>query len=154
MTSTRDVIITAFRSVSKPRSIGEIVAHACEECDQLAKSLLPHSFDAVPSAALQANLDGLPLLSPGGLHYYLPAWLLHSLEVPGSVALPFTIGHLTPTAETYASSPEYFEQRFSRFDESQRQAIGLFFVDVTSYQLSDGLGGELHRARDRWPIEA
>jgi hypothetical protein len=99
-------------------------------------------------------LDGLPLLSPDGLHYYLPAWLLHSLEVPGSVALSFTIGHLTPSAETYARSPEYFEQRFSRFDGPQRQAIGLFFVDVIRHQLSDGFGGELDRARERWPIEA
>src|SRR5258708_6653069 len=154
MDSTRDAIIAAFRSVSKPRGVGDIVAHACEECDELAKSLLPHSFDTVPRTVVQANLDGLPLLSPHGLHYYLPAWLLHSLEVPGSVALPFTIGHLTPNAETYATAPAYFEERFSRFDELQRKAIGLFFADVIRYQLSDDFGGELGRARDRWPIEA
>ena len=154
MDNTRDAIITAFRGVAKPRSVGDIVDHACEECDGLAKSLLPHSFDAVPPTAIQANLDGLPLLSPHGLHYYLPAWLLHSLEVPGSVALPFAIAHLTPSAETYARAPEYFEQRFSRFDELQRRAIGLFFADVIRHQLCDGFGGELDRARDRWPIEA
>jgi hypothetical protein len=115
---------------------------------------VPFSFDAVPRTIVEANLDALPLLSPVGFHYYLPAWLLHSLGVPGSVVLPFTVSHLTPSAETYAKAPEYFEERFGRLNDLQRQAIGLFFADVICYQLSDGFGGEIDRARERWPIEA
>jgi hypothetical protein len=154
MHSTRDSIVAAFKNVAKPTSARALAPHACEECNDLAKALLPYSFDAVPHTVIQGNFDGLPLLSAAGFHYYLPAWLLDGLEVPGSSALAWAIVHLTPSAKDLEGTPGYFDQRFAQLDSSQRQALGLFFADVIAYQLFDGSAGELDRARQRWPTEA
>jgi hypothetical protein len=94
--------------------------------------------------------EALPLLSPQGLHHYLPAWLLRALESPGGRVMEFTIYHLSPSRKNIAASESYFAERFAVFDAGQRKAIADFFLDVEAFQLWIGHEGELERAKALW----
>jgi hypothetical protein len=75
--------LAAFRHVQKP-SAGQIVTHECLECDELKNDLHPYDSESVPHRVLDKHLWDLPLLSDDAKQYYLPAWIVRSIDDPQS----------------------------------------------------------------------
>lgn len=151
MSSTVKIIDRAFSNVAKPANARSVAPHECPECDELAEDLLPYSFRGIPGERLEAHFGDLALLGPEGLHYYLPAFLAYALENPDSYVLEFAVIHLTPRKGSLDARPEYFNNRFGRFDSAQRAAIAAFFAEVRHRQLYVAHEGELDRAAELWP---
>jgi hypothetical protein len=73
----------AFRHVRKPEP-AKIASHSCPECDELRSNLQPHDSNTVPAEILDYHRWDLPLLSDDAKQYYLPAWLVSSIDNPQS----------------------------------------------------------------------
>jgi hypothetical protein len=76
------LIVEAFVSAPKP-SLEEIAPHRCSECDELASDLVAFGPFNMPEAVFRRHIWHLPLLSAEAKRYYLPAWLIRSLEIDG-----------------------------------------------------------------------
>ena len=79
----KDEIRAAFRHVDKPDAL-QIAPHECAECDELRNDLHPYDSASVPDAVLDRHVWDLPLLSDEAKQYYLPAWMIRSIEDPES----------------------------------------------------------------------
>jgi len=73
----------AFREVEKPEA-ETITPHECLECDELRRDLHQYDSGNVPDAVLDEHVSDLPLLSDDAKQYYLPAWIVRSIEDPES----------------------------------------------------------------------
>ena len=104
----------------------------------------------VPDKIVEFHHADLPLLSPQGLHYYLPTWLLYSLGHPDSGALESTVFHLTPSEARMLDDPEYWGHRFDAFTTLQREAIRAFFAEVRENGWWEAFDGEFERAEVLW----
>ena len=76
-------VIAAFKSVAKP-SLDQIAPHQCLECDELRVALNPYESMNVPTEVLDGCRWDIPLLSDDAKQYFLPAWLLRSIDEPQS----------------------------------------------------------------------
>jgi hypothetical protein len=106
----RERIRTVFADVPMPER-DAIALHCCCECEALRASFAGRHWSSFDVALLEANYDQLPLLSPEGLAFYLPAYLLHalaSLADPDN-ATDYTVWHLAPTHE--GIDPAYYRAR-------------------------------------------
>ena len=100
-----------------------IARHQCCECEALRAAFAGRHWSTFDAELLEANYDQLPLLSPEGLAFYLPAYLLHALE---SLAAPdnvtdYTIWHLAPTYEEI--DPAYYRARMRALTSEQFAAV-------------------------------
>jgi hypothetical protein len=73
----------AFRRVAKPKR-EDIAPHVCLECDELETALDPYTSENLPDYVFAKHCWDLPLLSDEAKQYYLPAWILRSIETPQS----------------------------------------------------------------------
>ncbi|MCU0806121.1 MAG: hypothetical protein MUF79_13715 [Burkholderiales bacterium] len=129
----RTEVIAAFRQAPRP-ALDEITPHACDECDELRDALHPHEPASVPDAVLDRHRWDLPLLSDESKQYYLPAWLLRSIDAPRSdytEALLFALDSdhrwspKTPyTARQWRVLGSYLAYIESDADEAMGDAIG------------------------------
>ena len=88
------------------------------------------------------------------LHHYLPAYMLYALDHPESDVMMYTVFQLTPSKKNMEKTKGYFDERFGKFNEAQRRAIGAFLRDVRDFQLYDPHEQEFERAAEFWPLEA
>jgi hypothetical protein len=103
-------IRAAFADVPMPERKA-IAQHECCECEALRATFAGRHWSTFDAALLEANYDQLPLLSPEGLAFYLPAYLLHalaSLTEPDNVT-DYTVWHLAPTNDEI--DPAYYRAR-------------------------------------------
>lgn len=106
----RERIRAVFAHVPMPEREA-IAKHRCCECEALRATFAGRHWTAFDAALLEANYDQLPLLSPEGLAFYLPAYLLHalaSLAAPDNVT-DYTVWHLAPTNDEI--DPGYYRAR-------------------------------------------
>jgi len=100
------------------------------------------SFEAVRwwsanNKIIDENYNSLPLLTPTAFHYYLPAFLLRSLErfEPGNRTLAFTIYSLSPTK--ISRKDPWYSARLALFSPEQasviRQFLQLILADETMW---------------------
>ena len=154
MSETRALIREAFAKVPKPIGSREIAPHDCLECNRIVEDFKPYTFDRLPEKILEYRKDSLPLLGPLALQHYLPAYMLYALDHPESDVMMFTVFQLTPNKKNAKKTKKHFEERFGRFSEAQRKAIGAFLKDVRDHQLYDPHEQEFERAAEMWPLEA
>ena len=76
-------VMAAFKSVTKP-SLEDIAPHQCLECDELRVALDPYESLNIPTEVLDKCRWDMPLLSDDAKQYFLPAWLLRSIDEPRS----------------------------------------------------------------------
>ncbi len=76
-------IVEAFEA-EDTLSFEEVTPHRCEECDELAVNLDGLSPLEVQLDLLYHHRWDLPLLSEEAKRYYLPAWMLASIQEPDS----------------------------------------------------------------------
>jgi hypothetical protein len=135
-----------------------IAPHQCCECEALRATFAGRHWSTFDAATLEANYDQLPLLSPEGLAFYLPAYLLHavaSLATPDNVT-DYTIWHLAPTYKEI--DPGYYRARLRVLTPEQFAAVADFLELVASveqlrdaYQdLDEGRARLHHYWQTRW----
>ncbi|HMN45857.1 MAG TPA: hypothetical protein PKE27_14865 [Povalibacter sp.] len=73
----------AFKVSRKPVE-ADIAPHECLECDELRVALAPYEWLNIPDGVLDKHRWDMPLLSDDGKQYYLPAWLIRSINEPES----------------------------------------------------------------------
>lgn len=121
----KQAILEAFATVAYPGDTNI----ASEESMASSGRLLARDFrglraEEVPRGVLVRHRMHLPSFSDAGLHYYLPAYLLATLESGRDLAY-----HVVLELEPWQISLEdvaRFKRRFERYSEAQRSAVCLF----------------------------
>ncbi len=120
--SLKEKVSAAFADVPRPDK-NNIALCPCPECTALTRTLAGVEWRAVTPEVLEATHEQLPLFSPRAFRYFLPAYLLHSLDHFGYDGVcEFTVYALTPGKET-ESSAAYNRERFARFAPEQMDVV-------------------------------
>ena len=118
----KEDVFTAFADVPRPGE-GDITQCDCDECRDVQKTFAEIDWKTASPKVVEENFDKLPLFSPEGLHYFLPAYLLYSLDhFKNDGVCEYTLYHLTPGKET-ESSVAYYRARFAPFTPEQMNIV-------------------------------
>jgi len=118
-------IRAVFADVPMPER-DAIAHHQCCECETLRATFAGRHWSTFDASLLEANYDQLPLLSPEGLAFYLPAYLLHALatlSAPDNVT-DYTVWHLAPTHDEI--DPAYYRARLRALTPEQFAVVADF----------------------------
>ena len=112
----------------------------------VSRFLRGRPWRSLTAADINYLSGSLPLMTPGGVQYYLPGFLTAIIKEPTRVlgsALKSTVWALSPPPFG-TSSQEDFDERISSLTYSQRISIGDFFnyLRFTEFFLSQFLGNE------------
>ncbi len=91
-------IVKAFAEVEQPPK-DNIALHECEECRGVRSDFAKVKWRETSSELLERNYDKIPLFSPAAFNYFLPAYLLYTLnnfDDELSDVCDFTLYALTP----------------------------------------------------------
>ena len=69
----------AFKDLDPPESTN-IALHECEECAGVRQAFANLRWQELDEDFLKENFGVIPLFSPEAFRYYLPAYLLYTLE--------------------------------------------------------------------------
>ena len=116
----KKLVIEAFDSVSKP---SEIVCHDCEECENLRQVFKRSNWRASDSDLIADYAWDLPLLSPEAFRYFLPGWIMATLNewddpFRSDVFQPTIYGKIVPRT----SDNDWLRDRYV-FSKKQKNAI-------------------------------
>jgi len=112
----------------------------------VTRFLRGRSWRSLTAADINYLSGSLPLMTPEGVHYYLPGFLTAIIKEQTQVlgnALKSTVWALSPPPFG-TSSQEDFDERISLLTEPQRSSISNFFeyLRFTEFFLSQFLGSE------------
>lgn len=127
--SFQERMVSVFRNVPYPGD-DDIALHDCSECRQIRDDFRGKTSQFLSDAILERRFDSLPLLSPAAFHYYVPAYMLHSLSHPDSEVASFTFMALG-TAGVDALDLE----RFRLFSREQRDVAVAFLESFKSHEI-------------------
>ncbi len=106
----------------------------CSECARIAKFFKGRSSGGLTVEELCAQHVALSLFTPDAFHYYLPAFMLASLDgyqkgdvIPDAIRFHFECSH---------EMKSHFAVRLSRFSPEQRDAI----IDYLVFMEGKGAG--------------
>lgn len=107
-----------------------LTAHRCGECDALRDNFCEQKWWLVKDCLVDNNYDKLPLFTSVAYHYYLPAFLLRSLDNfnDDSLVLQFVIYSLGPPGAT--ANDRIVRERLSFFSPEQCSIIINFLESV------------------------
>lgn len=124
LAALRERIIKAFANVPYPKE--SLAPHECDECREIREIFAGQKWNAVPSGILADYHDALPLFSPEAFHYFLPAYLIHSVDNFGEnydTTCQFTIYALTPNSKNIKTGLGHWRERFAHFSAEQMDCI-------------------------------
>lgn len=123
--TVRASIARAFARAKPPPDEQIVVAEPREdpECAEIAEAFQGKHWEDVSAAVIQHHADSLPLLTPLAFRYYLPAYMLASLESPRDDFYPddilsFLLFDLVP--------PRRRSARAQLFSADERRAIAAY----------------------------
>lgn len=133
-------IIEAFTDVSYPN--GVIAPHECDKCRKLRKTFYRKNWKTIDSKILEENYSKLPLFSSEAFQYFLPAYLIYSLEnFNDNDVCEFTIYNLSESEKELKENLDfyrkYFQERFGNFTMEQVNSIYEFLSLVESEENED-----------------
>lgn len=115
-------IIEAFENVPYPKS--GIALHECDECRELRESFTGQNWRTISSKIVEKHYGQIPLFSDEAFPYFLPAYLIYSLEnFNDNLVCEFTIYALTPTKKQIRENFDYWKEKFQKFDNKQMDTI-------------------------------
>lgn len=120
-------IIKAFEGVPFPQGI--IALHECEECREVRKTFANKNWKTIEPEILEENFGIIPLFSPEAFHFFLPAFLIYSLEhfSDNDTTCEYTIYAVTPSKETAVKNAiDYWRRKFENFSPEQLNCIYTF----------------------------
>ncbi len=77
------LIKQAFRDVEKPQDETAIAPHPCSDCGELARDLLPYTWETLPRELIERHFDAVPVLGPQALRHYWPGLPSPRIGIPG-----------------------------------------------------------------------
>ena len=113
-------IEAAFSDVEPP-SIGNIIAHDCQECREVERTFRNQNWRNIEPEKIEWAYDKLPLFTSEAFLYFLPAFMIYSLREPESEVCDFLIYGLT----NKKPSDEWWQERYSKFSEAQKSVCNL-----------------------------
>lgn len=113
-----ELVTAAFNDVPRPDT-NLITSHRCVECDEVRDDLADCTNDAISEELLKYHGSALPLLTAAALRYYLPAYLVYSINNLASAVTEYLVFHLSPSKPT---EPYYMERR-KIFTNREKAAI-------------------------------
>jgi len=118
---------SAFAGVVRPAE-DLIALHQCPECDALRAAFAHESWDAMSDDLIERNELALPLLSPDAFAYFLPAYLLYSLDHLSCTAgvTEMTVYAVSPSAGANANLENWTQERIAPFTDQQARVIDRF----------------------------
>lgn len=135
-------ILTAFDDVPYPE--GLIAPHECDECYEIRKTFAGSDWKTIDPKVLEENFGIISLFSSQAFHYFLPAYLIYSLNrfsEKDNTTLEFTVYAITPGKEAVENRFDYWRERFEEFNSEQMSCIYEFldFVrqDESHYSFID-----------------
>ncbi len=128
-------IIDVFADVPYPK--GVIAPHHCDKCRELRKTFAHKNWKTIDSKILEENYSKMPLFSPEAFQYFLPAFLIYSLDnFNDNDVCEFTIYTLSESEKEIKENPDYwrkyFQNRFESFTLKQINLIHEFLSLVES----------------------
>lgn len=131
------------------------------ECDRILKAFRGRDWKEISTETVRKFADALPLFTPAAFRYYLPAYMLTSLEEGGgnpfSSAEPdsgFDNGDVMDFVLFRLTLPEsvedcsYFLERAQQFSRSERSAIARYLETVAERKETEWPGEELALQRE------
>lgn len=119
-------IFESYAGTKQPAK-DDIVSHNCEQCQEMRKDFAGIKWQEVNDELLERNYDKIPLFSPQAFVYYLPAFLVYTLNNfdSHSVIGEFTIYALTPDKKWNQDeeSLSYWTEKFSFFTDEKMNAV-------------------------------
>ena len=154
--SIRESVKSAFNTVPYPGddNITRCTWKDCPECDDIAMHFRGTSWHDRTVAELQQYQSALTFFTPQALQYFLPAYMLVSLEAWHEADdIPFSILCICLPSDpsTDARLQQYERERFEIFTAPQRQAIAAYLREwaVSDVPLVEVYADDIPRAIDR-----
>jgi hypothetical protein len=132
----KETIENAFTNTSYPGD-GNLTVHKrgfdCDDCDELAADFKGRVWSEVPLVVVQWHYEEISLFSPEAYRYYLPAYMLASLDpadseparsIPNSVLYSLS----KPKTSSKSDLTTWFYRRVCGFTAEQQSAIKAFLV--------------------------
>ena len=132
----RDAIFKAFAEVPKPAAEAVLTCH-CAHCLPLRDEFLPYSWDKVPAESVDRQSSHLSLFTPSAFQYYLPTYLLRSIEDPSGDVCIFTAYSLNRLES------EWGRDRYPRLSGDQVRSIAFALRYIQSVAPDDEIAGIL-----------
>lgn len=128
-------VTSSFANVAYPKD--EIAPHDCDECRGVRKAFANQNWKTINSKILEENYDKLPLFSPEGFHYFLPAFLIYSLtDFNDNLVCEYTIYTLSPSKKDIKERLNFWQYRFEHFTLEQINLI-YEFLDLVEMKKDD-----------------
>ncbi|MHB1037231.1 MAG: DUF6714 family protein [Pirellulales bacterium] len=153
-----DAVRRAFWDVSYPGD-DILLADDCYDLHELERLQFREwnsHWANVPDNVIEQHANSLPFLSPEAYRFYLPAFIIYTLEKPESSApvLPFVVYDLMDTAE---GRRDCYERRIALLSPEQKCAV-LDFLQYVRDELKDAMcsreaGIAIERFRGRFGNE-
>jgi hypothetical protein len=123
--SVRERILQAFPKLGPPLR-ERLTEHRCDECDAVRDSFSRVEWWHARGSLIDSHFDNLSLFAAESFHYYLPSYLLRSLEAfdPENDVLQYSVYSLSPT-HTPIDDPRYCE-KLNLFTPEQISAVASF----------------------------
>lgn len=132
----KQTIENAFVDTNYPGD-GNLTTHKpgfdCDDCDEIRADFKGRRWQEVPLVVIQWHYDEISLFSPEGYRYYLPAYLLASLDPADSESarpIPYSVlRSLTkPEPSRKHDLTDWFYRRICGFTAEQQAAIKFFLA--------------------------
>lgn len=123
--SLKNRIFGAFPDVEQPDR-DHVALHECKECCNLTEDFANVKWQKASGELLERNYDKLPLFSPEAFNYFLPAFLIYTLNNFDSCSEvgEFTIYALTPKKKwNQDGMASYWIEKFNLFTDQQMEVI-------------------------------
>ncbi len=133
-------IIESFAAVPYPN--GVIAPHECDKCLDLRETFVNENWQTIDSKILEENYSKMPLFSSEAFHYFLPAFLIYSLDnFNDNLVCQFTIYTLSSSEKEIKESYDYWQKYWqSRFENFTLEQINLIheFLNLVEFKKDDG----------------
>lgn len=116
-------IFASFENVPYPK--GRIAPHECDECDDVCKTFKNKNWKTISPEILEENHGIIPLFSPEAFQYFLPAYLIYSLNNfhEDDTVCQFMLYSITPSNKDINESLAYRRSKFVHFSSEQMSCI-------------------------------
>lgn len=136
--SLKNRVLKSFADVQYPKGI--IAPHECDECFDLRKTFKNQNWKTIDTKIIEENYSQLPLFSDEAFHYFLPAYLIYSLEnfndADDNMVCEFTIYGVSPSKTGIREDLDYWKYKFSNFTIEQINLI-YDFLDLVKANESE-----------------
>lgn len=129
-------IFSAFDAAIMP-TVDQVAPHRCEECDEIANAFGSKTVDQVSEQIVDDFCWSLPLFSACAKRYFLPAWLVRSIDNPDTDFTDALLYNLDS------------DHRNDGYSDEQRVALVEYLIFIRRH-VDGSLSNHLESAMKRW----